>query len=710
MSRSRRDGAASFVVALLLLATLVQPSLALAHALTPRGAANSSIPSPVSVAPTQEWDGIDGAWNTFALRVGDPDQFVRLFVSTASQQTWVIHYLACVVNDTNPTTNATEEKVDTDCYKSRGQTFNMTASASWDQIGFYQLWTEKNMGLMGNGQYGYDTVGFGQPGEEGPTLDNTTVGALVTDNFWLGHFGLNAKPTNFTAFTDPSPSYMTYLFQQKHIPSLSFGYTAGAQYHLNSVLGSLTLGGYDASRFIPHDVSFGFAPDNERDLVVGVVGITANSATKNKYDLLARDPFTIYVDSTIAEMWLPIEVCEAFEKAFGLKYDNSTELYLVDNITHQQLLADNATITFSLGQKFADNDTIDITLPYSAFDLTAMPPYKGIQDPSPFFPIRRAEKENQFVLGRTFLQEAYLVVDWERQNFSLYQCSWILDQPKDIVPIISPSLLGDGQDGAGDASSKHLSTGAIIGIAIGGGFVFALIGFGLAWCFWRKKQKRHLAKVKEEYEARAAAAAKEPPAEKKEEPPLSPIQEVPEEVVTNVFPKAELPGESLNRPELDTDAKGSASPNSYGMPSPAMEVENTERQIFEMPGDIPTRSEADGRQLSEKESMMVRERIYNGVDPSSPTSSPVSVEPPRRLAPVSPSEVSMVNRRAPDVSPTTPRTPTDGALLESSDTFFQPLRPRDGRSLGHDDTLLSPISPLEGSTDSSRRRFSYEFP
>jgi hypothetical protein len=29
------------------------------------------------------------------------------------------------------------------------------------------------------------------------------------------------------------------------------------------VLGSLTLGGYDASRIIPNDLTFIFAPDNE---------------------------------------------------------------------------------------------------------------------------------------------------------------------------------------------------------------------------------------------------------------------------------------------------------------------------------------------------------------------------------------------------------------------------------------------------------------
>ncbi|KAF2119497.1 aspartic peptidase domain-containing protein [Lophiotrema nucula] len=708
MRRPRRDGVLFFELwAVLVLATLLRPCLAVAVGLEPRDLTNSSIPSPVSVAPTQNWDGIDGSWNSFALRVGDPSQFIRVFISTASQQTWAVHAEACLFNETDPQTNETVEAVDKDCYESRGGTFNMTTSTTWDEIGFYQLWTEKNLGLIGNGQYGYDTVGFGQPGEEGPTLKNTTVGTLVADNFWLGHFGVNAKPTNFSAFSDPSPSYMTYLFQQKYIPSLSFGYTAGAQYHFTSVLGSLTLGGYDSSRFIPNDLTFNFAPDNERDIVVGVVGITANSATKTNYNLLNRDSFTMYIDSTVAELWLPIEVCEMFEKAFGLIYDNTTHLYLVNDLLHQTLLAENASVTFSVGQKFSTNETVDITLPYAAFDQTAKPPFRGLQNSSAYFPIRRAQEENQFVLGRTFLQEAYLVVDWERQNFSLYQNSWVFGQSKKIVPIISPSLVGEVTPAS--TSSKHLSTGAIIGVAVGGAFVLAMAIFGAAWWIWRRRQKRRLEEVKAQYEEKAAAAAKaEPPSEKPpEDPPLSPVKDGEEQAGTKVFPKAELPAESADRSELSSDSKSGDPPssNSYGMPSPVIEVDNTERQIFEMEGDMPTRQEAGGRQLSEKETLMVRERMYNGVDPTGPPDvSPIYEEPPRRMAPVSPSEVTMVNRRIPDVSPTTPRTPTDGALLEANDTFFQP--PRAPRP---EDTLLSPISPLDGSTDSSRRRFSYEF-
>jgi hypothetical protein len=471
-------------------------------------------------------------------------------------------------------------------------------------------------------------------------------------------------------------------------------------------------------------LTFEFASNNERDIVVGIANIVANGPTDNNVSLLAGQDFDMYIDSTVSELWLPTQVCDAFEDTFGLEYNNDTGLYLLNDTVHQNLLARNASITFSLGQKAANANTVNITLPYSALDLEAKAPYRNLANDTRYFPIRRAQKDKQFILGRTFLQEAYLIVDWERQNFSISQCNWVFGQDKAIVPILSPSY---SQDSASTPqSTKHSSTSRIIGIAIGCGFLFALILCGIVGWFWRKRNQKKLATMKAEIEseakaaAAAAAAAKDVrPTSDPDETPASPISD-PEEGtnsthftnVSNVFPKAELPADSVARPELSTDVKNSDQSSAYELPSPAAEVENTERQIFEMPGDIPMRQEADGRQLSEKESMMVRERLYNGTDPNGPPEvSPVVEEHPRRLAPINATEVALVNRRLPvsPITPSTPRTPLDGAQLEAGDTFFQPpaRTPRDGRFLEVEDILLSPISPVDGS-DPSRRRFSYE--
>ncbi|KAL8653691.1 MAG: hypothetical protein Q9226_003742 [Calogaya cf. arnoldii] len=161
---------------------------------------------------------------------------------------------------------------------------------------------------------------------------------------------------------------MTTLKNQSLIPSVSFGYTAGAPYRLKKVLGSLTLGGYDQARFTPNNMIFSFAPDTDRDIVVGIQSITSTDQEGTKRDLLPTG-INAYVDSTVSQIWLPLEACKLFEKAFGLTYDPGNQLYPVSNTLHKKLLAQNASITFTLG----NTDSRDI----SHQNLVSIPPVKG---------------------------------------------------------------------------------------------------------------------------------------------------------------------------------------------------------------------------------------------------------------------------------------------------------------------------------------------
>lgn len=172
---------------------------------------------------------------------------------------------------------------------------------------------------------------------------------------------------------------------------------------LKSVLGSLTLGGYDQSRFAPNPMSFKFAPDNDRDIVVGIQSIVSTDQSGKTQKLLPSG-INAYVDSTVAQIWLPLEACLAFETAFGLTFDNRTGLYLVNDTLHASLLSHNASISFTLGNTGSGGPTTNITLPYASFDLRVTPPIvdKGTR----YFPLRRANGTQQYTLGRAFLQEA----------------------------------------------------------------------------------------------------------------------------------------------------------------------------------------------------------------------------------------------------------------------------------------------------------------
>jgi hypothetical protein len=165
----------------------------------------------------------------------------------------------------------------------------------------------------------------------------------------------------------------------------------------------LTLGGYDASKFIPNYVDFVFAADISRDLVVGLQGITFSDSNVQNEPLLNKGILT-FIDATVPHIWLPEHSCTLFEKAFGLTYNSTVDRYLVNNTLHTQLQSQNASVSFVLGNQVNGGATVTITLPYQAFDLQVGPPI--VNTTQNYFPLRRAANSTQYTLGRTFLQES----------------------------------------------------------------------------------------------------------------------------------------------------------------------------------------------------------------------------------------------------------------------------------------------------------------
>ena len=86
------------------------------------------------------------------------------------------------------------------------------------------------------------------------------------------------------------------------------------------------------------------------------------------------------VDSSTPFLWLPQYVCDRFARAFNLVYDDNLQLYLyadngttLDNIRNQ-----NITFTFTIADSAGSSDSVDISLPYAAFDLELSFPYPGL--------------------------------------------------------------------------------------------------------------------------------------------------------------------------------------------------------------------------------------------------------------------------------------------------------------------------------------------
>jgi hypothetical protein len=131
------------------------------------------------------------------------------------------------------------------------------------------------------------------------------------------------------------------------------------------------LGGYDASRFIPETLSFSFNEEDVRDVTVHIESITGGNSSKTTP--LLHNPISAFIDSTVPYIWLPTDAYALFEEAFGPSYDDQTGLYLLTTSQHTALLAQNPSITFTLSNLTA-GQSINITLPYAAFDLTVSHP------------------------------------------------------------------------------------------------------------------------------------------------------------------------------------------------------------------------------------------------------------------------------------------------------------------------------------------------
>ena len=438
------------------------------------------------------------------IQVGTPGQPFRIIPSTSGNEIWVPLPQGCDPSILN-------------CGDRRGvNPFNggpsnglqTNASTTRTPNGIFDLIGEKKLNYTGNGQYGFDTIGLG-PDVAALQLANQVVAGIATEDFYLGELGLGPKPSNFTTnLTDPVPSFLRTMVDKAFIPSLSFGYTAGAKYRQKSVFGSLTLGGYDASRFAPNNLTFTFGPDDSRSLLVGVQAITADNTLAGTVATLSSGILT-FIDSGTPHVWLPLSACTVFERAFGLVYDPHTDLYLVNSGIHAQLTQLNPSVTFTLGNEVSGGENVNITLPYGAFDLQASQPIYA--NATSYFPLRRAANESQYTLGRTFLQETYITVDYGRSKFSVQQAMFQDPMPTEKIKAISN---GTTNRAIGHAVPYHqpsrLNIGTILGI------VFPIVTISVLIITLIIGQRRRDRKIKELEKEREMGLLKQRPSDNSE--------------------------------------------------------------------------------------------------------------------------------------------------------------------------------------------------
>ena len=269
------------------------------------------------------------------------------------------------------------------------------------------------------------------------------------------------------------------------IPSISWSYTAGAYNLAPKIFGSLTLGGYDTTRFEPNNVTFPFGADISLDFQVAIQSITTNITDKP----LLNAGIISYIDTMIAHIWLPLDSCQLFEEAFGLVWDNTTELYLMNSTLHNSLLKENPEVTFNVGPQVT-GASVAIKMPYWNFYQTATSAYIG-NSSSLYFPLKRAADDSQYVLGRAFMQSAYLSADYDQSYFNLSQALYPASSvSENIVPILPEPTRTNSTTPASTSTKSSFGTGAIVGIAVGVAAVIIIVCVAFFLVHRRNKKRR----------------------------------------------------------------------------------------------------------------------------------------------------------------------------------------------------------------------------
>ena len=408
---------------------------------------------------TRPRDGDDGPWSTFRIEVGTPPQQIHVLPAADQSASWLVIPEACLSTQDQNT-----------CLSDRGGVYSRNESSSWAEYGSYSLSSvlEQRLGQGGAGLYGYDTIQLGWNGDNLPSAAHQILSGYVSTDFYIGSLALNPRPMNFTNYNDPIPSFLTSLKSSSSVPSLSWSYTAGAYNLSPKVFGSLVLGGYDSTRFQANSVTFPFGSDISLDFQVAIQSVSTNMSSQP----LLSNPIISYIDTLAAEIWLPQSVCDVFEQTFGLTWDNATQLYLMDDRTHKNLLSKNPQITFQVGPH-TSGSSVSINMPYWNFYQTAKPARTNGSS-SLYFPLKRAANDSQYILGRTFLQSAHLSADYERSQFNLSQALYPDSSINANVVAVQPPARGPSA--APSSNSKAVSPGLIAGAAVGGIAALAMVG------------------------------------------------------------------------------------------------------------------------------------------------------------------------------------------------------------------------------------------
>jgi hypothetical protein len=264
-------------------------------------------------------------------------------------------------------------------------------------------------------------------------VGNLALGAEVQNQSWIE----GSKQINGSLITN-------YLFAEGQIPSNSYGLHIGSAQL--GIPGSLYLGGYDQLRIVgpvsvqSYDQSS--LPIDLLDISIGVAEGGSPFPYTSKTGLLAQGNITIggslavEIDPKEPYLYLPSSTCQAIARELPVTFQPDFGFYLWNTADplYEKIITSPAYLgfTFRLNNSITQNFTINI--PFALLNLTLSDPLATT--PTPYFPCS-LPRLPQFRLGRSFLQAAFIGINWETN----YEGVWFLAQAPGPNIALAPNVL-----------------------------------------------------------------------------------------------------------------------------------------------------------------------------------------------------------------------------------------------------------------------------
>ncbi|KAJ6109469.1 hypothetical protein N7486_001704 [Penicillium sp. IBT 16267x] len=483
--------------------------------------------SPNSATWSSTSYGPDGPWNAVLAEVGSNRQFLALYPGDSWASTILLDTVCSTPNLTGSS-----------CLADNAGTYNVgtshTAYIPSDNSNdtSHMAWVSGADNALVNKFSGDAYVKEGQLGDmlyfAGMTVPYVSIsGIYETYQTYpngmkypveVGTLALGAPALNQTVDNTTYNLLESYLWRTHQIPSYSWGMHIGSAGP--SIAGSLVMGGYDQSRVVGNVSSqpvnstngLGTLDIDLYDIGLGVAAGASPWNFKSKNGLFRRDnssgnsPASVRIDPTRPYLYLPKDTCDAIAEQLPVSYDEGLGLYFWNTAVHQFKHVTNspAYLSFTFENNAgADTSTPNITIkvPFNILKLTLQAPL--VEQNTTYFPCHPSD---EYVLGRAFLQAAFLGTNWQNGTGGGY---WFFAQApgpnlqgETIKTIhVTDTTVAPGSSTWEDSwsgwwnviphSGSRLSPGAKIGIGIGcgvaGALAICIIGLLVARCMRKRK-------------------------------------------------------------------------------------------------------------------------------------------------------------------------------------------------------------------------------